>query len=88
MPTLAANQPGGVGGDIVCGGVAIRTGDLIVGDADGVVAVPADRVDEVLDLAVRRERSEEKTRQEILKGRTLIDILDLHERVRMLGYDR
>ncbi|UYM06352.1 4-carboxy-4-hydroxy-2-oxoadipate aldolase/oxaloacetate decarboxylase [Solicola gregarius] len=82
------NQPGGVGSGIVCGGVNIATGDLIVGDADGVVAVLADRVDEVLRLAVGREQSEESTRQEILKGRTLIDILDLHERVRALGYDR
>jgi len=81
------NQPGGVGCDIVCGGVAIRTGDLIIGDADGVVAVRAGRVEEVLDLAVGRERSEESTRREILKGRTLIDILDLHERLRVLGYE-
>lgn len=82
------NQPGGVGSDIVCGGVNIGTGDLIVGDADGVVAVLTDRIDEVLGLAIGREQAEQSTRQEILKGRTLIDILDLHERVRELGYDR
>jgi 4-hydroxy-4-methyl-2-oxoglutarate aldolase len=81
-------QPGSIGGDITCGGVRIRRGDLIVGDADGVVAVPAGRVDEVLGLAMSRERSEEFTRKEILAGRTLIDILDLHERARLLGYAR
>jgi 4-hydroxy-4-methyl-2-oxoglutarate aldolase len=81
------NQPGHVGGDILCGGVLIRRGDLIVGDADGVVAVPAGRVDEVLDLAMSRERSEEAMRTEIRSGRTLIDILDLHDRVRQLGYE-
>jgi 4-hydroxy-4-methyl-2-oxoglutarate aldolase len=82
------NQPGGVGGDIVCGGVAISTGDLIVGDADGVVAVPSANAGEVLESALRREQSEEAMRQEIRAGRTLVDILDLHERVRVLGYDR
>jgi hypothetical protein len=68
--------------------VLIRRGDLIVSDADGVVAVPADRVDQVLELAVNREWQEDATRKEILSGRTLTDILDLHELVHLLGYAR
>lgn len=82
------NQPGAVGGAITCGGVPIRTGDLVVGDADGVVTVPAGRVEKVLELAEKREDSEESTRREILGGRTLVHILDLHERIRTLGYAR
>lgn len=82
------NQPGRVGGDVVCGGVTISTGDFIVGDADGVVAVPASNVSDVLESALRREQSEEAMRQQIRAGRTLVDILDLHERVRELGFDR
>jgi 4-hydroxy-4-methyl-2-oxoglutarate aldolase len=40
---------GRVGGTILCGGVAIRAGDLIVGDDDGVVAVALEAVtDELL----------------------------------------
>lgn len=82
------NQPGRVGCDVVCGGVGISSGDLIVGDADGVVAVPARNRTVVLESALHREQSEEATRQQIRAGRTLVDILDLHERVRVLGYDR
>jgi 4-hydroxy-4-methyl-2-oxoglutarate aldolase len=33
---------GRIGGTILCGGVEIRAGDLLVGDDDGVVAVPLD----------------------------------------------
>ena len=33
---------------VVCGGVRIRTGDLVFGDADGVIVVPAEAVDEAV----------------------------------------
>ena len=80
------NQPGAVGGPIVCGGVAIRAGDLIVGDADGVVAVPAQLVQSTLELAAQRAAAEERTRNAIRDGRTLVDVLGLNERIRALGY--
>jgi len=43
--------PGTVGLPIVCGGVAIASGDLIVGDRDGVVAVPRARLEETLAIS-------------------------------------
>jgi 4-hydroxy-4-methyl-2-oxoglutarate aldolase len=42
---------GRVGDSIRCGGIEIRAGDLIVGDDDGVVAVPLDDVND--DLLAR-----------------------------------
>lgn len=49
VPTSPANNgPGVVGAPVVCGGVAVRSGDIVVGDADGVVVVPQERVEEVL----------------------------------------
>jgi len=39
---------GRIGGPIQCGGVLLRQGDLMVGDDDGVVAVPLDEVNEAL----------------------------------------
>ena len=39
---------GRAGGSIRCGGLEVRTGDLIVGDDDGVVAVPLDDVNSEL----------------------------------------
>jgi regulator of RNase E activity RraA len=36
---------------IVCGGVTVNPGDLIFGDGDGIVVIPADRIEEVLTHA-------------------------------------
>jgi regulator of RNase E activity RraA len=45
---------GRIGGIIHCGGVEIRPGDLVVGDDDGVVAVPLDDVNDDLLARCRR----------------------------------
>jgi 4-hydroxy-4-methyl-2-oxoglutarate aldolase len=42
------NGPGVVGMPIVIGGVAVESGDIVVGDADGVVVVPRKRADEII----------------------------------------
>jgi 4-hydroxy-4-methyl-2-oxoglutarate aldolase len=41
--------PGTVGLPVVCGGVTIASGDVVVGDRDGVVVVPRARIAETLD---------------------------------------
>jgi len=38
-----------VGFPIVVGGVTVATGDIVVGDSDGVVVVPYDRIDSIID---------------------------------------
>jgi 4-hydroxy-4-methyl-2-oxoglutarate aldolase len=49
VPTSpATNGPGTVGAPVTCGGVHVRPGDVVVGDADGVVVVPLDRAEAVL----------------------------------------
>ncbi|KEO83643.1 hypothetical protein EL26_08260 [Tumebacillus flagellatus] len=59
---------------ISCGGVSISPGDLIVGDADGVVVIPQTMENEVLEKALERMKSEEQRvakvsgkREEILR---------------------
>lgn len=51
-----------VGGVVNLGEVQVRPGDLVVGDDDGIVIVPAGRTDEVLEIAA----SITKTEAEIL----------------------
>ena len=49
VPTSpAANGPGVVGAPVVCGGLPVRSGDIVVGDADGVVVVPQEMAETVL----------------------------------------
>jgi RraA family protein len=62
--------PGSIGLPVAVGGVVVAPGDVIVGDADGVVVVPWRRVEEVLgsvDVIVARE---EALRQQILAARS------------------
>ena len=50
VPTSpAANGPGTVGAPVICGGLAVRSGDIVVGDADGVVVVPLDQAEAVAE---------------------------------------
>jgi 4-hydroxy-4-methyl-2-oxoglutarate aldolase len=55
------------------GGVRVRPGDLVVGDADGVVIVPAEREASVLDVANSIEAREEQIRKRVIAGSSLAD---------------
>jgi 4-hydroxy-4-methyl-2-oxoglutarate aldolase len=75
----AKNQPGSVNVPIMCGGVRIEPGDIILGDRDGLVAIPARDIDKVVEASERRIRAEELFRQELNNGKTTIDILHLSD---------
>ncbi len=49
-------------------------GDLIVADFDGVVAIPADAVDEAVPLATDKVTRENHSREELMRGAYLIDV--------------
>jgi regulator of RNase E activity RraA len=59
---------GEVGAIIACGGVAVRPGDIIVADRDGVAVVPLDDAAEVAKLVTAQIEREEKRHAEIEKG--------------------
>ncbi len=50
------------------GGVRIEPGDILVGGADGLLAIPASRAAEVLDAASRIAESEERIRAAVAAG--------------------
>jgi len=52
--------------DIQCAGVLVRPGDVLVGDDNGVVVVPAYMADEVVTWAEEHERGEEFVKEQIL----------------------
>jgi regulator of RNase E activity RraA len=58
----------------VIDGVAIRPGDLVFGDADGVVIVPRSVELPVLESAWRKITGENLTRQALQQGRLLADV--------------
>jgi len=60
--------PSLVGAPINCGGVTVRQGDIILGDINGVVAVPRERLDEVLAKTGELAALEEKMTRELEGG--------------------
>ena len=43
-------SPGWINTPVICGGVIVHPGDLILGDEDGVVVIPQDHIEEIIDL--------------------------------------
>jgi 4-hydroxy-4-methyl-2-oxoglutarate aldolase len=64
---------------VCCGGVRVNPGDMIFGDIDGVLAVPADLWSEVFERASQKARTEDTVRDEIRKGAFLRDVWAKHK---------
>jgi 4-hydroxy-4-methyl-2-oxoglutarate aldolase len=61
---------------IACGGVLVRTGDVVFGDFDGVVVVPQERLEEVVALALAKVEGENHSRAMLQQGAMLRDVYD------------
>lgn len=59
------NGPGVVGATIAVGGVPVNPGDIIVGDADGVVVIPRQHAEAVVAAAEAKRDAEQATRDQI-----------------------
>lgn len=68
--------PGTIGRPISLGGVAVHPGDLVVGDVDGVVIVPRDQVQSVLDAADAKIAAEKQRLEEVARGELVSPWLD------------
>ena len=56
---------------VACGGVAVYPGDIVVGDGEGVIVIPAGIADEVAADTFEQEKLEEFVQLEIASGRPL-----------------
>jgi 3-hexulose-6-phosphate synthase/6-phospho-3-hexuloisomerase len=70
---------GDIGHEVVCGGVTVKTGDWIIGDESGVVAVPKESAVEVANRAIDVMERENRLREEIKKGGTLSSVMKLEK---------
>ena len=65
-----------MGGTVQVGGVRVRAGDALVGDRDGVLALPAERLDAILEAARQIAGAEAEIRARVEAGSTLREARD------------
>jgi 3-hexulose-6-phosphate synthase/6-phospho-3-hexuloisomerase len=74
-----AEYVGEINVPIQCGGVVVRPGDWVVGDEDGVVVVPAERLTTVLSTAEQIESLERNIERAVRRGEDLVTLLRYDE---------
>lgn len=79
------DSPGSINVPISCGGVAVRPGDIVIADGDGVVVVPKDEATAVLSRAQGSAAKEEHLRGRLAKGEYTYDVLKLEAVLKSLG---
>lgn len=70
-------DPGELRRPVTVGGVWIEAGDLVLGDSDGVVGVPAAKVGDVLVAARERDEHERSVVERLRRGELTVDIYRL-----------
>lgn len=63
-----------INGPIACGDAAVFPGDVIVGDGDGVIVIPAHLADEIADACSGMEGFEAFVLEEVLNGTPVIGL--------------
>jgi 4-hydroxy-4-methyl-2-oxoglutarate aldolase len=77
--------PGSVNVPVVCAGAAVRPGDVIVADVDGVVVIPRLAAAEVVRLGNERLAKEQKSRERLRRGELGLDFYGLRAKLAELG---
>ncbi len=76
---------GSVNVAVVCAGMTVNPGDVIVADADGVVVVPREQAAAVAQAGRDRIDKEAKTRERLRNGELGVDFYGLREKLKQLG---
>ena len=59
---------------IACGDAPVWPGDVIVGDADGCIVIPAHLADEIADEAVEMTACEDFVTEKVHEGRSILGL--------------
>ena len=73
------NGPGEINVPVCIGGMVVEPGDIIVGDADGLLAFPASEAAAIIEKALAQQKKEDEQMAEIRQGRWDRSFLDALE---------
>ena len=76
---------GSVNVPVVCAGMLVEPGDVVMADDDGIVVVPRARAAAVADAAAAREQKEETNRRRLAAGELGLDIYGMRESLAKAG---
>lgn len=85
MKATVKATPGFINHPIVCGGVAVHAGDLVLADDDGIVVVAHERVAQVLEAARAREEREAAVMRRLEAGELTLDVLGFRQALDRYG---
>jgi 4-hydroxy-4-methyl-2-oxoglutarate aldolase len=80
-------SPGSVNVPVVCAGMLVNPGDVMIGDADGVVVVPRAMAAAVADAGQQRIVKEVKSRERLANGELGVDFYGLRAKLKELGVE-
>lgn len=69
--------PGAINVPVTCGGVTVQPGDVVCGDADGIVIIPLHDAPRVADLADAHLAAELARKREVESGRSIEEVFGL-----------
>jgi 4-hydroxy-4-methyl-2-oxoglutarate aldolase len=79
MKATVKATPGLINHPIVCGGVAVYPGDLVLADDDGIVVVAHARVQQALEAGRQREEREAEVMRRLAAGELTLDVLGFRQ---------